>query len=67
MARSALSSVINQQQNVSVGNTPIVKSYTKGIFENNSTLPESQFTWNVSLAFNYFAVCRRFRHYTSKI
>ena len=40
MARSALSSVINQQQNVSVGNTPIVKSYTKGIFENNSTLPE---------------------------
>ena len=54
MARSALSSVINQQQNVSFGNIPIVKRYMKGIFENNPTLPKFQFTWNVSLLFNYF-------------
>ena len=26
----------------------------KGIFENNPTLPKFQFTWNVSLLFNYF-------------
>ena len=52
MARSALSSVINQQQNVSFGN--IVKRYMKGIFEDNPTLPKFQFTWNVSLLFNYF-------------
>ena len=44
MARSALSSVINQQQNVSFGNIPIVKRYMKGIFENNPTLPKFQFT-----------------------
>ena len=54
MARSALSSVINQQQNVSFGNIPIVKRYMKGIFESNPTLPKFQFTWNVSLLFNYF-------------
>ena len=54
MERSALSSVINQQQNVSFGNIPIVKRYMKGIFENNPTLPKFQFTWNVSLLFNYF-------------
>ena len=54
MARSVLSSVINQQQSVSFGNIPIVKRYMKGIFENNPTLPKFQFTWNVSLLFNYF-------------
>ena len=26
----------------------------KGIFENNTTFPKFQFTWNVSLLFNYF-------------
>ena len=40
MARRALSSVINQQQNVSFGNIPVVKRYMKGIFEKNSTLPK---------------------------
>ena len=54
MARSALSSVINQQQNVSFGNIPIAKRYMKGIFESNPTLPKFQFTWNVSLLFDYF-------------
>ena len=54
MARSALSSVTNQQQNVSVGNILIVKRYMKGIFENNPTLPKFRFTWNVSLLFHYF-------------
>ena len=54
MARSALPSVINQQQNVSFGNIPIVKRYMKGIFESNPTLPKFHFTWNVSLLFNYF-------------
>ena len=54
MARSILSSVINQQQNVNFGNISIVKGYMKGIFENNPTLPKFQFTWNVSLLFNYF-------------
>ena len=58
MERSALSSVINQQQNVSFGNIPIVKRYMKGIFENNPTLPKFQFTWNFPLLFNFFAICR---------
>ena len=53
MARSTFSSVINQQQSVSFGNIPIVKRYMKGIFENNPTLPKFQFTWNVSLLFNF--------------
>ena len=48
MARTALSSVIHQQQNVSFGNTPIIKRYMKGIFENNPTLPK-----NVSLIFSF--------------
>ena len=46
--------MINQQQNVSFGNTPIVKRYIKRIFENNPALPKFQFTWNVSLLFNSF-------------
>ena len=31
-------------QNVSYGNTPTVKRYMKGIFENKPTLPKFQFT-----------------------
>ena len=54
MARKALLSVINQQQNVSFGNIAIVKRYMIGIFENNPTLPKFQFTWNVYLFFNYY-------------
>ena len=37
MARSALSSVINQQQNVSFGNITIDKRYIKEIFKRNPT------------------------------
>ena len=54
IARSALSSVIFDQQNVTFVNTSIVKRYMKGIFESNPTLSKFQFTWNVSLLFNYF-------------
>ena len=54
MVRNGLSSVIDQQQNVSFGNTPIVKRCMKGIFENNPTSPKFQFIWNVSLVFNSF-------------
>ena len=45
MARSSLSSEIKQQQNASFGNTPNVKTYMKGISENNPALPRFQFTW----------------------
>ena len=54
MTGSTLQSVIIQQQNVSVGNIPIVKRNMKGIFENNPTLPKFQFTGNFSLIFIYF-------------
>ena len=54
MARSALSSAINQQQNVSFGGTSIVKRNLKKIFENNTTLPKFQCTWSVFLLFNSF-------------
>ena len=54
VARSALSSVINHQENVSFGNVPIVHRYMKRIFGSNPTLPKFQFIWNVSLIFNSF-------------
>ena len=54
MARSALWSMIKQQQNVSFGNIPNVIRNTKGIFENNPILPQFQFAGNVLLLFNYF-------------
>ena len=45
MARSALSSVINQTQNYySFDNAPIIKRYMKFIFGNNPILPKFQFT-----------------------
>ena len=48
MARSALSSVINQTQNYySFDNAPIIKRYIKLIFGNNPILPKFQFTWNI--------------------
>ena len=62
MARSAFSSVINQQQNVSFGNIPIVKRYMKGTFENNPILPKFQFTWNVFYFLIIFAICRTYMH-----
>ena len=40
MARRSLSSVINQQQNVSFDNIAIVKRYMKEIFENKPILPK---------------------------
>ena len=55
MARSALPSVINQQQNASFSNISIVKSYMKGIFENKPILANFHFKWNISLRFNYFS------------
>ena len=54
MARSALSLVINQQQNVSFGNSTIDKRYIKEIVERNSTLAKFQFTWIIYVLFNYF-------------
>ena len=55
MERSALSLVINQQQNVSIDNTTIEKRYIKEIVECNSTLAKFQFTWIISVLFNYFS------------
>ena len=55
MARSALSLVINQQQNVSIDNTTTDKRYIKEIVECNSTLAKFQFTWIISVLFNYFS------------
>ena len=55
MARSALSLVINQQQNVSIDNTTIDKRYIKEIVECNSTLAKFQFTWIIPVLFNYFS------------
>ena len=52
MVKSALSSMINQQENVCLDNTRIVKRYIKGIFENNPTLSKFQFTWSSSLVCN---------------
>ena len=63
MTRCALSSVINQQQNVSFGNIPIVKSSIKGISEMNPTLPKFQFTWNVFLHFHYFRNMQEIHRY----
>ena len=54
MVRSALLSVINQKQNISVGNTSIAERYMKGMFENNPTLLKFQFTCYVSLHFNSY-------------
>ena len=51
MARNAL---VNQQENVSFGNISIFKRYIKEILEDNPTFPKFQFTWNVSLLFDYF-------------
>ena len=62
MARSALSTVINRQQNVSFANITIVKRYMKRIFANNPTLPKLQFTWNVSLHFKISTIYRRSIH-----
>ena len=60
MVRSELLSRINQKQNISVGNTSIVKRCMKGMFENNPTLLKFQFTCYVSLLFNS-TICRRSR------
>ena len=43
LARSALPSVINQQQNASFSNISIVESYMKGIFENKPILANFHF------------------------
>ena len=46
--------MVNQQQNVSFGNISIFKRYMKEILEDNPTFLKFQFTWNVSLLFDYF-------------
>ena len=52
-ARSALSSFLMLNEQVSVGNNTLVKRFMRGIFLLKPSLPRYNFTWDVSIFLNY--------------
>ena len=53
-ARSALSAVILNKDNMSFGKIPIVKRFMKGVFESRPQFRKAHFIWDVSIVLNYF-------------
>jgi len=53
-ARSALSTFIIYDNNMTFGKMPIVKRFMKGVYESKPTFPRNLFVWDVSIVFKYF-------------
>lgn len=53
MARSALSSFIVLEGNITVGNHPLVQRFLKGVFQTRPAFPHYTFTWDTSVVLNY--------------
>jgi len=53
-ARSALSTFIVYDFNVTFGKMPIVKRFMKGVYESRPVFPRNIFVWDVSIVFRYF-------------
>ena len=52
-ARSALSSVLTPQGNVSIGNHPLIHRFMKGVFENRPSLPSYTHYWDVNIVLKF--------------
>ena len=52
-ARSALSSFIVFEGNVTVGNHPLVQWFLKGVFQTRPAFPRYTSTWDISVVLNY--------------
>ena len=53
-ARSALSSIIFQENGLPMGEHPLIRRFLKGIFELRPSLPKYNFIWDVNKVFTYF-------------
>lgn len=54
MARSAVSSVVINTNNIPLGKNTLIKRYMKGVFEINPQLPRYKYIWDVSILLDYF-------------
>ena len=52
-ARSALSTILWNDNGVTIGNFPTVKRFMKGVFENRPSVPRYQYTWDVNIVLEY--------------
>ena len=53
-ARSALSTITENEFGQSIGKDPVIFRFIKGVFEKRPSLPRYAYTWDVRLLFNYF-------------
>ena len=53
-ARSAISVLIDQVNDISFGRHPLVKRLMKGIFEARPIFPKYRIVWSVNIVFDYF-------------
>lgn len=54
-ARSALSAIILPQDNINIGNHPVVSIFMRGIFKNKPPRPRYQTTWDVDKVLTYLS------------
>ena len=52
-ARSALSAILCQNSGVTVGKSPFIKRFMKGVFQLRPTLPHYNFIWDVKIVLDY--------------
>lgn len=54
-ARSALSTFLINEYGLTIGNSPFVKRFMKGVFELKPPLPRYKFIWDVSIVLNFLS------------
>lgn len=52
-ARSALSTFIVSPTGLTIGNSPLVKRFMKGVFELRPSIPRYKYIWDVSIVLNF--------------
>lgn len=54
-ARSALSTFLSNDSGLTIGNSPSVKRFMKGVFELKPPVPRYKFIWDVSIVLNFLS------------
>ena len=57
IARSALSTILFSLSGSTIGNTPLIKRFMKGVFELRPSLPRYTYIWDVSIVLEFLSHC----------
>lgn len=54
-ARSALSAILIKDSGLTIGNSPLIKRFMKGVFELKPPVPRYKFIWDVNIVLNFLS------------